>query len=108
VSGVYCVQALISQAMGDMVSLQHALNDFVQVSLQPCENLDLTLGKSSTLLACSQLLDVLPDNDLIDLQALLKLGDCTLQSIWAEIDTLPSNQRLREQHRFRLYKDCPS
>ncbi|MGQ0438838.1 hypothetical protein ACT4UT_14475, partial [Bacillus sp. B-TM1] len=68
------MQALISQAMGDMVSLQHALNDFVQVSLQPCENLDLTLGKSSTLLACSQLLDVLPDNDLIDLQALLNWG----------------------------------
>ncbi|MCK2020679.1 lanthionine synthetase LanC family protein [Peribacillus frigoritolerans] len=96
VSGVYCVQALISQAMGDMVSLQHALNDFVQVSLQPCENLDLTLGKSSTLLACSQLLDVLPDNDLIDPQPLLKLGDCTLQSIWAEIDTLPPIQQATE------------
>ncbi|MGQ0438839.1 hypothetical protein ACT4UT_14480, partial [Bacillus sp. B-TM1] len=33
---------------------------------------------------------------MIDLQALLKLGDCTLQSIWAEIDTLPPIQQATE------------
>jgi len=86
-SGVHCVQALISQAMGDVTSQQEALEAFVAASAASCENLDLTLGRSSTLLACSLLLDATDGHDLVDTHALLQLGDKTLQDIWDKIAT---------------------
>jgi hypothetical protein len=83
-SGVHCVQALISHAMGDVASQQAAAEAFVSASMAPCENLDLTLGKSGTLLACSLLLDVMPDSDILPL-----FGNEVMQGIWNQIDTFP-------------------
>ncbi len=89
-SGVHCVQALIGHAMGDLASQQAAINAFVAASKAPCDNLDLTLGKSSTLLACSMLLDVMPVSDMLDSGPLLDLGKVTMRSIWEKIDAFAS------------------
>lgn len=89
VSGVYGVQALISHAMGDLMTQQAAIESFILASSAPCENLDLTLGRSSTLLACSLLLDTITSNDVLDDSSLLTLGDGVMEGIWDEINTLP-------------------
>lgn len=86
-SGVHCVQALISQAMGDVMSQREALDAFVAASRASCENLDLTLGRSSTLLACSLLLDATAGHDLVDTSVVLQLGHQTLRDIWEKIAT---------------------
>jgi serine/threonine protein kinase len=75
-SGIHCVQALIGHAMGDLLSQHAAIEAFVGASNAPCENLDLTLGRSSTLIVSSLLLDVMPDNAL-----LRELGDRTIQAM---------------------------
>lgn len=88
-SGLYMVQALISHAMGDFVTQQSALEKFVMASSAACDNLDLTLGKTSTLLACSLLIDTTHDNELINNSSLLALGDATMQSVWDKLNCYP-------------------
>jgi eukaryotic-like serine/threonine-protein kinase len=55
--GVYLVQALIAQAMGDEASLIQALRGYVSACLLPDECLDLTLGLAGTLTGCAFLRD---------------------------------------------------
>ncbi|MBG9945701.1 lanthionine synthetase LanC family protein [Brevibacillus formosus] len=94
-SGLYMVQALISHAMGDFVTQQYALDKFVVASSAPCDNLDLTLGKTSTLLACSLLMDTTYENELVNNRSLLTLGDATMQSVWDKLNRYPT------------IRDCP-
>ena len=89
-SGAHCVQALIGHARGDMVSQDEANRAFVAASQRDCDNLDLTLGLSSTLLGCTFLHDAIPpqhvDLNCIDAGPLVALGDATLDRIWSAID----------------------
>jgi serine/threonine protein kinase len=85
-SGLYCVQALISHAMGDALGQQAALHAAVDAWDLPCENLDLTLGRSSTLLAGSLLLDTAAGQPLVDARPLKEHGQKVLQGIWEELD----------------------
>jgi serine/threonine-protein kinase len=85
-SGVSCVQALIAQAMGDVVSQQSGLDGFLAASAAPCENLDLTLGRSGTLLACSLLLDSVPENALVIVQPLRAFGHDLVRGLWEELN----------------------
>lgn len=93
-SGVYCVQALIGQAMGDLSSQQSALTAFIAASAGSCDELelalglDLALGRAGTLLASSLMLDTIQDNAVLDRQPLLELGTTTLNLIWNKLDAL--------------------
>jgi len=84
-SGVHCVQGLISHAMGDIASQQAALQAFIAASKAPCENVDLTLGKSSTLIGCSLLLDAMSQNELVNIGPLLELADDVVRDIWEQM-----------------------
>jgi eukaryotic-like serine/threonine-protein kinase len=88
-SGVHCVRALVSHAMGDFSSQQEAVEAFVAASRAPCENLDLTLGRSGTLLACSLLLDTMSVSDILNSTRLRALGDETMQDIWNKLNSFP-------------------
>lgn len=88
-SGVFAVRALVSHAMGDFASQNAALRDFVVSSAHPCDNLDVTLGRSSTLLACSLLLDVTPPNGLVDSAPIVALGTTTMNEIWQTLERMP-------------------
>jgi len=81
-SGVHAGRALVSHAMGDSVSHQEAIEAFVSASQTPCDNLDLTLGRSGVLLTCSLLLDTAPDNE-----ALRRFGATVLRSVWDQVNT---------------------
>jgi eukaryotic-like serine/threonine-protein kinase len=86
-SGVHLVQALIAHAMGNRGTQQAAVEQFVRASNSPCENLELTLGLSSTLIGASLLLDTMRGSYGLDSTSLTELGNNVMQSVWAQIDT---------------------
>ena len=88
-TGVYAVQGLVSHARNDSVTRQHALDAFVAQSRQPCDNLDLTLGRSGMLLAAALLLEAISGARYVDLEGLIELGNETLGGLWAQIDMMP-------------------
>jgi len=88
-SGVHAVQALVSHAMCDVNSLAAGIEGFMAMSQQPCDNLDLVLGRSGTLLVTSLLLDTVADGDLLKPDRLEKFGHHTMESVWREIDKQP-------------------
>ncbi len=91
-SGVYCVQAFISHALGDLASLQEAIGFFIASSQLPCANIDLTLGRAGTLLASSFLLDKVLQHKTLHAEHLLAFGNGIMQGMWDEIKALPPIQ----------------
>jgi eukaryotic-like serine/threonine-protein kinase len=75
--------------MGDVATRQEAIDAVVMASRQPCSSLDLTLGRSGTLLAASLLLEAIGAAPYVDLDALIALGTDTLTGLWAELDAMP-------------------
>lgn len=82
-SGIHAVQAIIAAAMGDLPSPRRAIASFVAASRKPCAALDVTLGRSGSLLAASMLL---PIGDEPGLRA---FGAETMNAIWSELDAAP-------------------
>ena len=74
-AGVSCVEALIAIALGDGARLARAVGQFVTRSQGACDSLDLTLGRSSTLLGCAAVLAALPPDAGEARAAILGLGD---------------------------------
>ena len=88
-SGVGAVQALASHSLDNAWARQAALDGFVAESRQQCENLDLALGRSGTLLGAAILYEAIAGARYADLTGLVALGNDTLRDIWAELGTLP-------------------
>jgi serine/threonine-protein kinase len=89
-SGVHAAQALVSHSLDNWPVRQAALDGYVAESRQPCENVDLTLGRCGTLLGAAILCEATSPGGRADLTQLLALGNETLENIWAELDTQPS------------------
>jgi serine/threonine-protein kinase len=71
-------------------ALRAALAAFVEASGgEDRGNLDLTLGRSGTLLGAALLLETIPDDPLIDRAPLLALGRRVAESSWAALESLP-------------------
>jgi eukaryotic-like serine/threonine-protein kinase len=89
-AGVYLVQALIAQARGDFLSQQLATSKFVDVSAQPGDKLDVTLGRAGTLLACSFLLQAQPTLKLPERfeppDGLRSLGHEIAEQLWRTVE----------------------
>jgi len=87
-SGVYIAQLLIARAQGDLLTQQMAMERFLSAMQQvPCESLDVTLGRSGTLLGAAFLLNAISGCKYIDATALTTFGNEMLRNIWAELDT---------------------
>jgi serine/threonine-protein kinase len=84
-TGMHCVQALISQAMGDLYSANKAAHAFVAASNRPSTNLDLTLGHSGLLIGCAALLEALPEHVFLNRSPLRELGKRTLANVWGRL-----------------------
>lgn len=86
-TGAWAAAALIAHARGDLNAQAKAITAFLQASQRPCDNLDLTLGRSGTLLATAMLLEhcSFPEG----VAALRPSGDATLRAIWTTLDALP-------------------
>ena len=85
-TGTRCVQTLVAYALGNPGAQREAVNGFLAAARQPCQNPDLTLGRSGVLLASALLLDTLAGDPPPEL---MKLGEELLAGIWEEIDALP-------------------
>jgi serine/threonine protein kinase len=86
--GMHAVQALVAQAMGDVVSQQSAFDAFVAAGAAT-ENLDLTLGRSGILLGAALLADLPASFAWLNRAPLLAFGDEIAAAIWREIDAMP-------------------
>lgn len=86
-SGLHAVAALIAAAKGEPFAQRRALGAFLNASSRPCAQLDLTLGRSGSLLACALLLEV--SDGLPEADALRAFGSATMAAIWNELDALP-------------------
>jgi serine/threonine-protein kinase len=91
-SGIHAVRALVSHALCDVRTRTDALESFITTSQQPCDNPDLALGRSGTLLVASLLLDTLGENDQLDPTPLREFGNRTMDTLWQEIDAQPPIQ----------------
>jgi serine/threonine protein kinase len=74
-SGLYCVRALISYAMGDLSGANSAMTSFLAKSRGVCTSPDLTLGKASLLIGCTELIEAMPVPWGVDLEAVRERGD---------------------------------
>lgn len=88
-SGVHAVQGLVSHAMGDAPVRQQSIDGFVAESRHACDNLDLTLGRSGTLLAGALLLERISGARYTNLDGLVELGDDTLAELWTSLAAMP-------------------
>jgi serine/threonine-protein kinase len=87
-SGVHAVQAFIANAMGDLPSVQAAVDAFVLASQAPCDGWDVTLGRSGTLLMTSLLVEAIVEHELVNLNGLIALGDATARSVREKVESL--------------------
>jgi serine/threonine-protein kinase len=86
-AGAWAAAAMLAHARGDLNAQGKALDAFLRASQRPCDNLDLTLGRSGTLLATAMLLERCDFPEGI--AALRPFGDATLRSIWTALDDMP-------------------
>ena len=80
-AGAHAVAALITAARGDAYVQKEATEAFVAASSVPCEEIDLTLGRSGTLLACA----LLHENGA----NVAALGNRVMAEIWSQLDERP-------------------
>lgn len=88
-SGIHAAAALIAAATGDSSSKRASIAEFLRASRKPCDEIDLVLGRSGSLLAAAMLLPLAEDvpDAAEDLRA---FGAETMSGIWNEIDAEPA------------------
>jgi eukaryotic-like serine/threonine-protein kinase len=88
-SGIHAAGAMIAAAMGHSSARGNAIRAFLRASIRPCEQIDLTLGRSGSLLAAAMLLRI--SEDLPEAAAALRtFGAETMEFIWKKLAALPS------------------
>jgi serine/threonine protein kinase len=84
-TGLHAVRALIGHATNDDFSRSEALSQFVTAAEHPCENVDLTLGRSGVLLGAALLNEAMPGH-----RDVATLGARLCEEIWAELAAMPA------------------
>ncbi len=88
-AGIHAAAAMVAAAMGDTHAHDRAVAAFLRASDRPCDEMDLTLGRSGSLLAAALLLDVKYGWGQTP-SALNVFGTETMRAIWAELDARPA------------------
>ncbi|HVE71178.1 MAG TPA: lanthionine synthetase LanC family protein [Thermoanaerobaculia bacterium] len=87
--GVHAVAAMIAAAMSQPSTLRRALAEFVRCGPPSCASLDLTLGRSGSVLVAAMLRD-LTGPDFTHAAELWDFGHLAMDGIWSELDRLPA------------------
>ncbi|HUP62598.1 MAG TPA: lanthionine synthetase LanC family protein [Thermoanaerobaculia bacterium] len=87
-SGIQAAAAMVAAAAGDTPSRRRAIAAFLRASDKPCANLDVTLGRSGSLLGAALLLE-LGEEIAESAAALRAFGSCTMSEIWEQLDAGP-------------------
>jgi len=98
-TGIHYVRALIADAMGDFVTCQGAITEFIRAAEEETDMLDIFAGKAGLLLSSAQLLEACssPGNS-VDVAALKALGESLFEAIVmyvSSLDEIRSDDRLR-------------
>jgi eukaryotic-like serine/threonine-protein kinase len=88
-SGVAAAQALVAAAAGDRWRYERSVARYAELARRPAAGLDLTLGRASTLLGATLLLERCPSGAAASRRELELLGTEQLAAIWAELDAEP-------------------
>jgi eukaryotic-like serine/threonine-protein kinase len=89
-AGILAQRALIAHALGFPGLQGEAVGSFLAEVRVPCENPDLTLGRSGHLLTGALLLDTLSGDAFIERRReLTAWGDELLRTLWAELSAKP-------------------
>ena len=97
-AGAFTVAALVAHARGDAGGRRVAVEAMLRASVADCPEVDLTLGRMSTVLACATLLEAIGRADAEASAALEDLGDRVLAEVWQELDghaAIPECEQLR-------------
>jgi predicted Ser/Thr protein kinase len=86
-SGIHAAAAMVAAATGDTLALRRALGAFVFASNRPSAAIDLTTGRSGSLLAAAMLLPIADDHP--EAAMLRAFGADTMRAIWNELDARP-------------------
>ena len=89
-TGIYLTMALISHARADHHAFSKSLEAFIMHAKQPCEQVDLVLGKAGILLGCGMLYRELKTAAGYQTETVERLADSLLQEIWTVLDKYPS------------------
>ncbi len=96
-SGIRCVQALIARARDDAAAAQTAIGEYVKDSRAfSCDSLDVTLGRSGTVVAGALLLEALAGMQWVDVEPVVRLGNEVLGGVWEQIETYGPIRECRE------------
>jgi serine/threonine-protein kinase len=84
-SGVHCVEALVLNAIGDLVGARRAATAFASVARRRTEVLDLTVGRSSALIGAALLCEAFAGTGAAGRAGLVDFGDETMADIWRQL-----------------------
>ena len=94
-AGLHCVEALLSQARGDLHGQAAAIESFVRASRSRSGNPELVLGKAGTILASALLRDAIRVPARASIMALESLGNETSAALLARLQRYPAIERCR-------------
>ena len=89
-SGIFCAQALLAHSLGDLQTRSISSDRFLSSCSHACENPDITVGRSSVLLALSLLVDAFQWEGNGEFPRLIEFGNELLEGLWAQFDAMPA------------------
>jgi serine/threonine-protein kinase len=75
ITGLDMVRALVSVALGDLETAQHAIQQFTRHCMEPCEHHDMTLGRAGILLGAAEILEACTGLQSLDLAPLYGVAE---------------------------------
>jgi eukaryotic-like serine/threonine-protein kinase len=94
-SGIAVVQGLIASAMSDEASLAMAVDSYLMAIEHPCEKIDVTLGKCSTVIGSALLIETMEDGDLR--HRLVREGFRHFGEAWRKVEELGPIAECKEE-----------
>jgi serine/threonine-protein kinase len=89
-AGVACIRALVAHSCDDRRARAQAAEQFLRLSNHECKHLDLTLGRSGTLLALSMMIEALRWDPTAEYGHLIDAGNRLLADLWRQFDAMPA------------------
>ncbi len=80
--GLHFVQALISSSIGDAGTTMYSMERIIAIGKSDSTNLDMTMGKSSILLALALIVESLPAFVNFDKTFIINYGNSLMDSMW--------------------------
>jgi hypothetical protein len=95
-SGLRCVRALVSIALGAPQGAHQAIQSFIEHSRRPCKSPDLTLGSASLLLGCAEIVEALSVQWLVDVEPVRRRGNEIASELarLLKLDSIPESTRI--------------